>query len=66
MTYADAVERKVPGRHSSDNIVLIVKEGYFISKIPPPEKKLKPQRCVLFVKSAGRGRTLSNKAQLLN
>jgi hypothetical protein len=37
--YANAVERKVPGRHSSDETVLRLREINFISKIPPAANK---------------------------
>jgi hypothetical protein len=32
--YANVLERKVPGRHSSDNTVLQLTERHFISKLP--------------------------------
>jgi hypothetical protein len=41
--YENAVEHKVPGRHSSDNTVPRLTE-HFISKIPPTAKKSRPQR----------------------
>jgi hypothetical protein len=44
MKYANAVEHKVPGRHSSDNTVPRLTERHFISKIPPTAKKSRPQR----------------------
>jgi hypothetical protein len=46
--HADAVERKVQGRPSSDKPVLRLREIHFISKIPPAVKKSRPQkRCVI-------------------
>jgi hypothetical protein len=46
--HANAVERKVPGRPSSDKPVPRLREINFISKIPPAAKKSRPQkRCVV-------------------
>jgi hypothetical protein len=42
--YANVLEHKVSGRHSSDNTVPHLTKRYFISKIPPSEKKARPQR----------------------
>jgi hypothetical protein len=59
--YANTVERKMPGRHSSDNTVSHPTERHFISKIVPTVKKPRPQgqtETVLCVRSAIRGRTL--------
>jgi hypothetical protein len=42
--YANAVERKVPGQHSSDNAVPHLTQGHFINKIPPTKKISRPQR----------------------
>jgi hypothetical protein len=46
--YANVLEHKVPGRHSSDNTVPRLTQRHFISKLPPSEKKARPQRqCVV-------------------
>jgi hypothetical protein len=46
--YANAVERKVLGQHSSDKTVPRLRERNFISKIAPTAKKSRPQkRCVM-------------------
>jgi hypothetical protein len=46
--YANVLERKVPGRHSSDNTVPRLTERHFISKLPPSEMKARPQqRCAV-------------------
>jgi hypothetical protein len=42
--YVNVLERKVPGRHSSDNTAPRLTERHFISKLPPSEKKARPQR----------------------
>jgi hypothetical protein len=42
--HADAVERKVPGRPSSDKPAPRLREINFISKIPPAVKKSRPQK----------------------
>jgi hypothetical protein len=48
MKHANAVERKVPGRHSSDKPVPCLREINFISKIPLAVKKSRPQKgCVV-------------------
>jgi hypothetical protein len=44
MKHANAVERKVPGRHSSDKPVPRLREINVISKIPPAVKKSRPQK----------------------
>jgi hypothetical protein len=45
---ANAVERKMPGRHSSDKTVPRLRERNSISKIPPTAKKSRPQKqCVV-------------------
>jgi hypothetical protein len=41
--YANVLECKVPGRHSSDNTVAATNR-HFISKLPLSEKKARPQR----------------------
>jgi hypothetical protein len=56
--YANVLECKVPGRHSSDNTVLWLTERYFISKLPPSEKKARPQRRCVVCQKRGTGRTL--------
>jgi hypothetical protein len=46
--HTNAVERKVPGRHSSHKPVPPLREINFISKIPPAVKKSRPQkRCII-------------------
>jgi hypothetical protein len=37
--YANAVERKVLGQHSSDKTVICLRESNFVSKMPPTAKK---------------------------
>jgi hypothetical protein len=44
VTHANAVERKVRGRHSSDKTVPRLGERNFISKIPATAKKSRPQK----------------------
>jgi hypothetical protein len=57
--YANVLERKVPGRHSSDNTVLRLTERHFISKLPPSEKNARPQgRCVVCQKCGKRKDTV--------
>jgi hypothetical protein len=58
--YANAVECKVLGRHSSDNTVPCLTERHFISKLPPTEKKSIPQRqCVVCQKRWKRKDTMN-------
>jgi hypothetical protein len=52
--YANGVEHKVPGRHSSDNTVPHLTEQHFISKIPPTAKKSRPQRRCVVCQKRGR------------
>jgi hypothetical protein len=50
--YANVLECKVPGQHSSDNTVPRLTERHFINKLLPSEKKARPQRwCVVCQKS---------------
>jgi hypothetical protein len=50
------VERKVPGRHSTDNTVSRLLERHFPDRIPPTERKSRPtKRCVVCYKKT-RGR----------
>jgi hypothetical protein len=57
--YANVLERKVPDRHSSDNTVPQLTERHFISKLPPSEKKARPQRwCVVCQKRGKRKDTV--------
>jgi hypothetical protein len=57
--YANVLERKMPGQHSSDNTVPRLTERHFISKLPPSEKKARPQRwCVLRQKRGKRKDTV--------
>jgi hypothetical protein len=49
VNHADAVEQKVPGRHSSDKKAPHLRERNFISKIPPTAKKSRPQKwCLVY------------------
>jgi hypothetical protein len=41
--YANVLDCKEPGRHSSDNTVPRLTERHFISTLPPCEKKARPQ-----------------------
>jgi hypothetical protein len=46
--YANAIEHKVLGQHSSNNTVPCLTERHFISKIPPTVKKSRLQKwCVV-------------------
>jgi hypothetical protein len=57
--YANVLERKVPGQHSSDNTVPQLTERHFISKLPPTEKEARPQRrCVVCQKHGKRKDTV--------
>jgi hypothetical protein len=57
--HANVLECKVPGRHSSDNTVPRLTERHFISKLPPSEKKARPQRrCVVYQKRGKRKDTV--------
>jgi hypothetical protein len=57
--YANVLEHKVPGQHSSNNTVPRLTERHFISKILPSEKKTRLQRrCVLCQKRGKRKETV--------
>jgi hypothetical protein len=57
--YANVLECRVPGRQSSDNTVPRLTERHFISKLPPSEKKARPQRrCVVCQKRRKRKDTV--------
>jgi ribosomal protein S14 len=54
--YVNVLERKVPGQHSSDNTVPRLTEKHFISRLPPPEKKPRPQRQCVACQKCGKRR----------
>jgi hypothetical protein len=53
------VERKVPGRHSTDKTVPHLIERHFLERIPPTESKAKPtKRCVMCYEQGKRRETV--------
>jgi hypothetical protein len=57
--YANAAEGKMPGQPLSHNKVPCLTERYFISKLPPTEKKSRPQRwCIVCQKHGKRKDTV--------
>jgi hypothetical protein len=57
--YANVLEHKMPGQHSSDNTAPRLTERYFVSKILPSEKKSRLQRlCVVCQKQGKRKETV--------
>jgi hypothetical protein len=57
--HGKGVERKVSGRHSTDETVPHLIERHFPERIPPTEKKAKPtKRCVVCCKQGKRRETV--------
>jgi hypothetical protein len=57
--HGGGVERKVPGRHSTDKTVPRLTERHFPERIPSTEKKSRPTKhCVVFYKQGTRKETV--------